>query len=103
MIFKDKAILITGGTGSLGKNLVRRIMTGAQGIPKKVIIFSRDEDKQYQMKLEWKNMKAATDDIYYHNYEELLDFRIGEDALAVGLKMHLAVARRMLGREGGAE
>jgi UDP-glucose 4-epimerase len=78
MIFQDKAVLITGGTGSLGKNLVRRIMTGEQGIPKKVIIFSRDEDKQYLMKLEWKKLKAATDDIFYHNYEELLDFRIGD-------------------------
>jgi FlaA1/EpsC-like NDP-sugar epimerase len=71
MIFRNKTVLITGGTGSLGKCLVRRIMTGSLGTPKKVIIFSRDEDKQYQMKL-------ATDDVYYHNFEELLDFRIGD-------------------------
>ena len=78
MIFKNKTVLITGGTGTLGKELVRRILTGKFGIPKKVIVFSRDEDKHYQMKLEWKNMKVATDDVYYHNFEELLDFRIGD-------------------------
>ena len=78
MILKNKTVLITGGTGSLGKELVRRIMTGKFGTPKKVIVFSRDEDKQYQMKLEWKNMKVATDDVFYHNFEELIDFRIGD-------------------------
>jgi len=78
MMFDNKTILITGGTGSLGKALVRRVMTGEFGKPKKIIVFSRDEDKHYQMKLEWKNIKAATDDIYYHNFEEVLDFRIGD-------------------------
>lgn len=78
MIFEGKTVLVTGGTGSLGKNLVRRIMTGKLGEPKKVIIFSRDEDKQYSMRIEWKNMKVATDDVLYHNAEELLDFQIGD-------------------------
>lgn len=78
MIFEGKTTLITGGTGSLGKTLVRRIMTGEAGKPEKIIIFSRDEDKQHSMKLEWKNMKVATDEIFYHNYEEILDFRIGD-------------------------
>jgi len=78
MIFQDKTILITGGTGSLGKNLVRRILTGKLGMPRKVIVLSRDEDKQYLMRLEWKNRKVATDEVVYHNAEELLDFRIGD-------------------------
>ena len=43
MIFQDKTILITGGTGSLGKALVHRIMSGKRGEPQKIIIFSRDE------------------------------------------------------------
>jgi len=78
MIFDKKTVLITGGTGSLGKALTRRIMTGKYGKPAKIIIFSRDEDKQYQMKLEWKNLKIATDDVFYHNFEEVIDFRIGD-------------------------
>lgn len=78
MIFESKSILITGGTGSLGRTLVKRIMTGELGKPKKIIIFSRDEAKQHQMKIDWKNIQYATHDIFYHNFEEILDFRIGD-------------------------
>ena len=77
MIFQDKRVLITGGTGSLGKALVRYIMQGKMGKPSKIIIFSRDEDKQYNMELEWKNLKVTTDDILYHP-DEVLDFQIGD-------------------------
>lgn len=77
MIFKDKTVLVTGGTGSLGRNLVRSIMKGKFGNPKQVIVFSRDEDKQYAMELEWRNLAVATDDIFY-NPEEKLSFRIGD-------------------------
>lgn len=78
MLFSNKIVLIPGGTGSLGKTLVRQIMTGKMGKPKKVIIFSRDEDKQHWMKVEWKNMQAATDEIFYQNFDEILNFRIGD-------------------------
>lgn len=47
-VFKDKVVLITGGTGSLGRALSRRIIE--QGTCSKVIIFSRDEWKQWEMK-----------------------------------------------------
>ena len=46
MIFKDKTILVTGGTGSMGKTLVHRLLAGEQGIPKKVIVLSRDEYRE---------------------------------------------------------
>lgn len=78
MIFEGKNIAITGGTGSLGRTLVKRIMTGQMGKPRKVIVFSRDEAKQHQMKVDWANLTYATDDVFYHNFEELLDFRIGD-------------------------
>src|SRR3989304_6341270 len=77
-MFKERTILLIGGTGSLGHQLTNEIMTGNYGIPKKVIIFSRDEDKHYQMKLQYKNINIATDEIYYRNLEEILDFRIGD-------------------------
>lgn len=44
----DKSILITGGTGSLGKALTRRIFAAFPDV-KRLVIFSRDEQKQYQM------------------------------------------------------
>jgi len=77
MIFQDKTVLITGGTGSLGRDLVRNIMSGKVGKPRQVIVFSRDEDKQYAMELEWRNMKVATDDVFYYS-DEILSFRIGD-------------------------
>lgn len=46
-MFNDKCILITGGTGSFGKKLVETILN--RYAPKKIIIFSRDELKQYEM------------------------------------------------------
>lgn len=45
-MLKDKTILVTGGTGSFGKRFISRIL---QENVKKVIVFSRDELKQYEM------------------------------------------------------
>lgn len=47
-IFNDKIILITGGTGSFGNKFTERILNEYN--PKKIIIYSRDEYKQYLMK-----------------------------------------------------
>lgn len=44
---KGKTILVTGGTGSFGKKFTERVLTRHN--PKKLIIFSRDEMKQYEM------------------------------------------------------
>ncbi len=75
---EGKRVLVTGGTGSLGKPLVRRILSGAMGNPKSVTVFSRDEGKHHQMKADWMNEKSATQDIFYNNFEELLEFRVGD-------------------------
>jgi len=48
----NKSVLITGGTGSLGKALTKHILTHFPDL-KKLVIFSRDEQKQYQMALEY--------------------------------------------------
>ncbi|SKB37027.1 UDP-N-acetylglucosamine 4,6-dehydratase (inverting) [Salegentibacter holothuriorum] len=45
---KDKSILITGGTGSLGKALTSHILKNFPKV-KKLVIFSRDEQKQFEM------------------------------------------------------
>ena len=77
-IFKNKTILITGGTGSLGKVLTRRILQCKNGRPKKIIIFSRDEAKQHFMRLEYQYRKKSTDEVIYNNFKQLLEFRIGD-------------------------
>jgi UDP-N-acetylglucosamine 4,6-dehydratase (inverting) len=46
-ILKDQTILVTGGTGSFGKRFIKRILENHN--PKKVIVFSRDELKQFEM------------------------------------------------------
>jgi len=73
-----KRVLITGGTGSLGKALVRRLLSGELGQPRKIIVFSRDEAKQHAMRMAYKQKRAATDEIIYRNLRELLEFRIGD-------------------------
>lgn len=51
---KDKSILITGGTGSLGKALTKHILTNHPDI-KRLVIFSRDEQKQFEMEQDFPN------------------------------------------------
>ena len=46
-MMNGKTILITGGTGSFGKRFIQRILANYQ--PKKLIIYSRDELKQFEM------------------------------------------------------
>jgi len=77
-ILEGKRILVTGGTGSLGKTLVKRILRGELGKPEKVTVFSRDEAKQHFMRLEYLHPEAATDDIIYQNSQNVLNFVIGD-------------------------
>ncbi|TPG40080.1 UDP-N-acetylglucosamine 4,6-dehydratase (inverting) [Flavobacterium pectinovorum] len=51
-MLNNKTVLITGGTGSLGKALTKHIFETYPSV-KKVIIFSRDEQKQFQMAQEY--------------------------------------------------
>ena len=50
-VFENKTILVTGGTGSFGRKFARQVLD--QFNPKKLIIFSRDELKQYEMAQEF--------------------------------------------------
>ncbi len=63
-ILDDKVILITGGTGSFGKCFTKYALTHYN--PKKIIIYSRDEFKQWMMQNEFKG------------FEEKLRFFIGD-------------------------
>ena len=46
-VIKDKTIFVTGGTGSFGKRFIKTVLEKFS--PKKVIVFSRDELKQFEM------------------------------------------------------
>lgn len=55
-MLNDKTILITGGTGSFGQRFTKRIL--AEYKPRKIIIYSRDEYKQYLMRAAFKDQDA---------------------------------------------
>ena len=46
----DKSVLVTGGTGSFGKAFIRRLLADFE--PRRVVVFSRDELKQYELRQE---------------------------------------------------
>jgi FlaA1/EpsC-like NDP-sugar epimerase len=61
--FHGTRILVTGGTGTLGKNLVNRLIAQK---PAKIRVFSRDEEKQWAMQ---QNLKE---------HQHLMEFQIGD-------------------------
>ena len=52
-LFKNKTVLITGGTGSFGKKFIDKVLKTTK--VKKIIIYSRDEQKQFQIQKLYKN------------------------------------------------
>lgn len=78
MYFQDKTILVTGGTGSMGKTFVKRVLSGELGVPKKLIVMSRDESKQHQMRVSYLHSENSTDEVIYRNFLNTLEFRIGD-------------------------
>jgi len=75
---EGKDILITGGTGSLGQALSKRLLSGAHGLPASVTVFSRDEAKQHYMRLDFMHRTTATDEIIFENSKHMLRFIIGD-------------------------
>ncbi|WP_374440429.1 polysaccharide biosynthesis protein [Stella sp.] len=84
-----KRVLVTGGTGSLGQALVRRLLSGAAGPVERVVVLSRDEAKQHDMRIALRHLAAATDEVIYGDFRRRLQFRIGDvrdpDAVAAAL------------------
>ena len=50
-MLNNKTILVTGGTGSFGKKFIKTVLDKYK--PKKVIVYSRDELKQFEMQQEF--------------------------------------------------
>lgn len=53
-MFEEKVILVTGGTGSFGKKFVKKVLDEFPAV-KKVIVYSRDELKQFEMRQEFRD------------------------------------------------
>ena len=67
MNFHNKTILVTGGTGSFGKSLVDQIIKKNKNI-KKLIIFSRDELKQFNLSKQYNAKKYKFNFWWYKKY-----------------------------------
>lgn len=52
-MFDDKSILVTGGTGSFGKKFIKTVLERYK--PRRVVVYSRDELKQFEMQQEFDN------------------------------------------------
>ena len=65
-MFKNKTVLITGGTGSFGKHFTKLLLNKYK--PKKVLIFSRDELKQFEMQ----------NNSHFQKFEKKIRYFIGD-------------------------
>ena len=57
-MFNSKNILITGGTGSFGVSLIKKLVKSYK--PRRIIIYSRDELKQFELSNQLKNLKTQS-------------------------------------------
>ena len=86
-MFKDKVLLITGGTGSFGNAVLKRFLDTDIG---EIRIFSRDEKKQEDMRIKYKNDKIK---FYIGNVR---DYRSIEDAMdGVDYVFHAAALKQV--------
>jgi FlaA1/EpsC-like NDP-sugar epimerase len=78
-LLSGRRVVVTGGTGSFGQVLVRRLLEGSAGLPEEIIVFSRSEATQHSMRLAFQHRRVATDDIVYEeNRHHRLRFHIGD-------------------------
>ena len=88
-LFKDKTLLITGGTGSFGNKVLERFLEDDIEI-KEIRIFSRDEKKQEDMRIKYKNDKIK----FYIG--DVRDYRSIDDAMdGVDFIFHAAALKQV--------
>ena len=86
-IFKDKVLLITGGTGSFGNAVLNRFLDSDL---REIRIFSRDEKKQEDMRIKYKNDKIK----FYIG--DVRDYRSIDDAMdGVDFVFHAAALKQV--------
>jgi UDP-N-acetylglucosamine 4,6-dehydratase/5-epimerase len=74
-MFNQKTILVTGGTGSFGKQFIKTILE--RYTPKKIIVYSRDELKQYEMQnnLVFRKYSEGENDVLRYFIGDVRDLR----------------------------
>ena len=89
-MLNNKTILVTGGTGSFGKCFVKYVMTHYE--PKKIIIYSRDEFKQFIMQNE---MKEYTDKLRFFIGDVRDKERLQRALVGVDYVIHAAALKQV--------
>ena len=72
-MYKNKSILITGGTGSFGKNFVNYLLK--KNLFNRIVIFSRDELKQFDMSSIYPINKYKLSDVYKSKFVVISDVK----------------------------
>ena len=91
-MLNNKTILITGGTGSFGKKFIETVFDRHQ--PKKLIVYSRDELKQYEMQKEWPQNDKKTPIRYFIG--DVRDFnRLKMAMIDVDIVIHAAALKQV--------
>lgn len=75
---EGKRVLVTGGTGSFGQVFVDRLLQGGLGRPAEVVVFSRDEAKQHDMRLRLQGRPLTSTDEVIYQHRGLVRFVIGD-------------------------
>lgn len=89
---KDKNVLVTGGTGSFGQSFVKKILEATE--VKSVIVFSRDELKQFEMRERLENQKVRFVLGDVRDYKRLLEVSTEVDVI-----VHAAAMKQIMAAE----
>ena len=91
-LLDGKKVLITGGTGSLGKEFLKHALSGNYGVPEYITVFSRDEAKQFYLRSDLKALQHSSDAIMYSSLDSYVRFVIGDvrdyNSVRASLKDH---------------
>jgi len=89
---KDKTVMITGGTGSFGQSFVKKILEEKE--VKSVVVFSRDELKQFEMQANLDNQKVRFVLGDVRDYKRLLEVSTDVDVI-----IHAAAMKQITAAE----
>jgi len=87
-MFNDKSILVTGGTGSFGRLFIKTVR--ARYKPRRVVVYSRDELKQYEMQQE-----ASTPEMRYFIGDVRDGQRLKEAMRGIDYVVHTAALKQV--------
>jgi len=77
-ILAGKKIFLTGGTGSLGRAFLYKVLSGEYGIPEHITVYSRDEAKQFYLLSDLENDKNLMENTLYSQGRKIVRFIVGD-------------------------